>query len=164
MKLNAVSLMLALASQPACGADAPTNEQARKLVEASYGNFLDLGVKIVDVTKQNGEAKVIEGQKTYVYYFMSAVEVPDGMAFRVSGRGGQIGLEKDPGPQNRTGWLGQYVVLPKGSIATRKGRITFRMTDKGWASRNTVPDEWQDAYCADLTKADACYKKLGWDK
>jgi hypothetical protein len=146
-----------------CGASIPSNEQARKMVDATYANFKDPSVKIIDFTKQNGEMKEIEGQKVYTYHFLAAVEVPEGMAFRTAGLGGQLGLSKDPGPKDRNGWLGQFTPLPKGSIATRRGVITFRSTEKGWISAN-VPDDWQDGYCTELTSADACYKKLGWDK
>jgi len=117
-------------------------------------------IKLIDFRKVNAEAKEIQGQKVYVYDFISAWELPDGLAWRDSG--GEPGFWKDFGPGDRNNFLGHFVPLPKGTTAVRRGTITFRYTENGWVS-GKVPDNWTDNYCTDL-KPDACYTKVGWDK
>src|ERR1700728_3439604 len=78
----------------------PSSDQARKIVEASYTDLTPVGVKIIDFQKQNGEAKVVDGQKTYVYHFLVAFELPAGIVWNdySSLHGPVAGFAKDPGP------------------------------------------------------------------
>lgn len=73
--------LLALAT--GCGSSSgPSDGQARKVVETSYQSFIQDGAKVIDFTKTNGEAKVVEGQKTYVYHFLTAFELPAGFGWQ----------------------------------------------------------------------------------
>jgi hypothetical protein len=89
---------------------------------------MTLGLKVTDFRKLNAESKEVNGQKVYVYQFLSAAEVPNGFAFRTKGAGGELGLSKDPGVGARSGWLGEFTPLPKGTTGIRRGTITFRLT------------------------------------
>lgn len=151
----------------------PSMGQARKVVEASYQDFLRAGAKIIDFTKQNGEAKVVEGQKTYVYHFLVAFELPAGIGWQTNSiqdtvLGSSGGFVKDPGSAARAAMrdspttFNSIQPLPAGTTGVGKGTITFRATEQGWT--DDMPDTRANGYCPPKTSPEVCYKKLGWDK
>jgi hypothetical protein len=70
-----------------CGSSVPSDETARKIVEASFQSLPELNVNMSDFRKLKVDSKEFEGQKIYRYWFLSATEVPDGMAMRTVGSG-----------------------------------------------------------------------------
>lgn len=161
--MTTISLLipiLVVLSLAACGASIPSDEQARQVVDESFADLKALGATVIDFRKLNGESLERGGQKLYVYHFLAAAELPGGVAWMKAGLGG--GFIKDPG---------KYSVylhaesLPAGTIAVRRGRITFRLTEKGWLSADLpVTAAADNGYCTKLTKPEACYKELKWDK
>jgi hypothetical protein len=151
----------------------PSSDQARKVVETSYQGLIQAGAKIIDFRKLNGEAKVIEGQKTYVYHFLVAFELPAGIGWQTNSiqdsiLGSSGGFVKDPGPAARAamtespGNFNQIDPLPAGTTGVGKGTITFRETERGWT--DDMPDTRDNGYCPPKTAPQVCYQKLGWDK
>jgi hypothetical protein len=166
-------LFLALLAMPTgCGSSSgPSDGQARKVVETSYQSFIQDGAKVIDFTKTNGEAKVVEGQRTYVYHFLVAFELPAGFGWRRVQSGYPQGIVpegfvKDPGPAARAAMRmsGAYQIdpIPAGATGVGKGTITFRETERGWT--DDMPDTRNNGYCPPKTSPQVCYKKLGWDK
>jgi hypothetical protein len=139
----------------------PSKDQARKIVEASYNDLTPVGVKVIDFRKQNGEAKVVDGQKTYVYHFFVALELPVGIGWRPAISVWPGGFANVP-PPSYPGDVSVIKPLPAGGTAIGMGTITFRETEKGWTA--TSLDERDDGYCRGKISADACSKQLGWDK
>ena len=169
IKWAATKLLLLVPSMVfvvACGSSRPSDSQARKVVETHFRTLTQLGAKITDFRKLNGESKELEGQKIYTYRFLAAAELPAGIAWlnttgsmvAYANRGGFV---RDIG-QKGSMWIGQFTPLPKGTTAISRGTITFRMTEKGWLSSD-LPDTVDDGYCTDKGPAD-CYEKLGWNK
>ena len=137
----------------------PSDTQAREVLAEKYKFLTDLGAKVVDFQKLNGEVKTL-GETTYVYTFLCAVELPSGIAWErhpLLPSGG--GFVKDPGVK-RIGPFNTYTPLPKGTVGVRKGTINFRSTERGWIAGDV---DWVEGYCTDL-KAQDCYKKLGLNK
>lgn len=165
-KASAVLGILALAGLVALSgcksSSAPSSDQARKIVEASYQDLSPAGVKIIDFQKQNGEAKVVDGQKTYVYHFLVAFELPAGIVWNdySSLHGPIAGFAKDPGPA--LGESDGIHRLKAGGTAVGMGAITFRETERGWTADS--PFTMDDGYCQPQTSPKDCYKKLGFDK
>jgi hypothetical protein len=137
----------------------PSSDQARKVVETSYQDLTPVGAKIIDFRKQNGEAKVVEAQKTYVYHFLVAFELPAGIGWRKDLLGLPGGFAKVPLPGSDAGV--QIYRIPAGATAVGQGTITFRETEQGWTGNLDTRD---DGYCPPKTPPEVCYKKLGWDK
>jgi hypothetical protein len=147
-----------------CGASKPSDNQARKVVEAHFQFLSQLGAKTTDCRKLNAESKELEGQKIYIYHFLAAAELPAGIAWHdTSGsmvaltvRGGFV---KDT-HQKGSMWIGKFTSLPKGTTAVSRGTITFRETENGWLTSSLSAD---DGYCTDKGPKD-CYASLGWNK
>jgi hypothetical protein len=140
----------------------PSSDQAQKIVEASYRDLTPVGIKIIDFRKQNGEAKVVEGQKTYIYHFLVAFELPAGIVWNDyrSLHGLTAGFVKNPGPA--LGESDGIHSLKAGGTGVGMGTITFRVTEQGWTADS--PFTMDDGYCQPQTSPKDCYKKLGWDK
>jgi hypothetical protein len=170
----AILALAALVGLTGCGSSSgPSDGQARKVVETSYQSFIRDGAKVIDFTKTNGEAKVVEGQKTYVYHFLVAFELPAGIGWQTNSIqdsifGSSGGFVKDPGPAARAAMMqspsqfNQIHPLPAGTTGVGKGTITFRETERGWT--DDMPDARANGYCPPKTSPQVCYKKLGWDK
>lgn len=160
-KISLLVTVLAALLLAACGVSVPSDDQARQVVEKSFADLKALGAKVTDVRKLNGESLEQAGQKLYVYHFLAAAELPGGVAWVKGGlmAFGGGGFIKDPGRSNV--WM-QTVSLPAGTTAVRRGKITFRQTEKGWLSAD-LPDTADSGYCTQL-KPDACYRELKWDK
>jgi hypothetical protein len=147
----------------------PSSDQARKIVAASYSDLSPDGFKITEFKKLNGEAKVVEGQKTYVYHFLAAVEVPAGIGWSPGASIPGVSLPgqftKLPAPGSEDPMVPSFAEikrLPPGGTGVSAGTITFRETENGWTADS--PDIRNDGYCTEKESADACYKQLGWDK
>lgn len=147
----------------------PSSDQARKIVAASYSDLSPDGFKITEFKKLNGEAKVVEGQKTYVYHFLAAVEVPAGIGWSPGASIPGVSLPgqftKLPAPGSEDPMSPSFAEtkrLPPGGTGVSLGTITFRETENGWTADS--PDIRNDGYCTEKESADACYKQLGWDK
>ncbi|SEQ41494.1 hypothetical protein SAMN04488038_106103 [Solimonas aquatica] len=145
----------------ACGASKPSDKQAREIVEQSFADIQKLGAgPLTDFTKANGEALERSGQKIYIYHYLAATTLPEGIAWV---KGGLLGLGQHKFV--RDDGRGLYVQkedLPAGTTAVRRGQIEFRQTEQGWVSEGG-PQRVDTGYCIDL-KPDACYKQLGYDK
>jgi hypothetical protein len=142
-----------LAFLAGCSSSRPSDSQARKVVEDTCEGLVKRGAKFVDFRKQNAESREEDGQKIYEYYFLAAFELPAGYAWD----GGNIANDVRGVPH-----FSDYTPLPKGALFVSKGRIAFRLTEKGWLHSGVV-DSATYAYCTDLGPKD-CYQKLGWNK
>jgi hypothetical protein len=156
----AILALAGLVGPTGCGSSSgPSDGQARKVVETSYQDLIKLGAKIIDFRKLNGEAKVIEGQKTYVYHFLVAFELPAGIWWRHELNGVPGGFEyKKRSPDDSIGW--EINPIRAGATGVGRGTITFRETERGW----TDDLEKDDGYCPPKTSPQVCYNKLGYDK
>jgi len=145
----------------AWAASAPSDDQARHVAETSLASLKDLGAKIIDFRKLNGESLEREGQKIYIYHYLAAAELPAGVAWVSGGllSMGRRGFIRDPGQS--TVYI-ETVSLPQGTTAIQQGQITFRLTKRGWLSPD-LPDVAEMGYCTQL-KPEACYKDRGFDK
>ncbi len=121
------------------------------------------GAKPIYFTKLNAVRKEIEGQPIYEYSFLAAYEMPSGYAWQKGGLGGGEGFIKDPGVSTGP-WGIHYYSIAKGSTAVQRGKITFRLTEKGWMSSD-LPDHSDVGYCngKDDIVPEVCLKNLGWD-
>jgi hypothetical protein len=152
---SVAGLLLVTCALVACSSR-PSDGEARKIVEGSWGSMSSVGGKMTDFRKKNGELMEINGQKVYQYEFLAAAELPAGTAWQQDFMGGYKFVKYDPASQR-----GSMTPLPKGTTAVRSGVITFRQTDNGWVSAYPgKPDDATNSYCTDL-KPDACYEKLG---
>ena len=151
----ALLALAAILGLTGCGSSSssPSIDQARKLVVALYP-----GSKVIDFTKTNGEAKVVEGQNTYVYHFLVAFELPAGIGWRQNFHALPGGFVYT-GPDSARSAV-PIVPLPAGTIGVGMGTITFKETEKGW----TDDLKKDDGYCPPKTPPQVCYQKLGWDK
>src|ERR1017187_5751818 len=152
----AILALAGLVAPTGCGSSSgPSSGEARKVVETSYKDFIQVGAKIIDFRKLNGEAKVVEGQKTYVYHFLVAFELPTGIGWKHGLQGSILGppggFVKDPGPAARAAMRKSPEVfveidpIPAGATGVGKGTITFRETERGWT--DDLPDTKDNGYC-----------------
>jgi hypothetical protein len=152
----AILALAGLVGLTGCGSPSgPSSGQARKVLETAYP-----GAKIIDFRKLNGEAKVIDGQPSYVYHLLAAFELPAGLGWRHDMVGLQGGFVLN-GPGQAHAYGAQVDPIPAGATGVDKGTITFRETEQGWTNDSPVGEE---GYCPPKTPPQVCYKKLGWDK
>jgi len=147
-----------------CGSSRPSERQARVVFNNSFQGLAKVGVKAIDFRKINAESLDVAGQKIYIYHYLAIEKLPAGLAWEAPGLASRGGIVMDPGkgrPVNDF-FGGKTQGLAEGTIALRRGKITFRMTENGWVSAD-LPDTADDAQCGNL-KADECIKQLGWDK
>jgi hypothetical protein len=158
-----------------CGPSIPKDSQAREILEKHYAPFTQLGFNMTDFRKLNAVLKENSGQKVYVYSFLAAFKLPSGIAWH-SGGLMTDGFIQDPGNKEDS-WGTKYESLPKGTTAIARGKITFRLTEKGWVSED-APDTEEFAYCSgaiwsgmdgsidhhEIVNPETCYWKHGWEK
>jgi hypothetical protein len=140
---------LALLVASGCTQRKPSDSQAREILVRSSGFFTMVGAKMVDFRKLNG-VPMERHVKMYEYDFLAAFELPAGIAW--AGRGAGFALNSTQGHG-----------LPKGTLAVKRGLITFQLSDNGWVGPLHV-DAAEYAYCAPPSEPTDCYAKLGWDK
>lgn len=145
--------------QSYAGGVTPSDEQAWEVVNSSLANLKKLGATVIDFRKLNGESLQREGQKIYIYHYLTAMELPAGIAWRHSDGVVPGGFTQDIGPN----LFFHSESIPKGTTGVGRGPITFRLTERGWVSA-PKPDFAQWAWCRPVRLApEACYKVLGWD-
>jgi hypothetical protein len=140
---------LALIAASGCSQATPSDSQAREILMRSSGFFTMVGAKMVDFRKLNGvpmERRV----KMYEYDFLSAFELPPGIAWVNRASGFVLNSTQGHG-------------LPKGTLAIKRGLITFQLSEKGWIGPVHV-DAAEYSYCTPPSEPSDCYAKLGWDK
>jgi hypothetical protein len=154
-----------LAATPAVpgGSDRPSEQQARVVFAKSFQGLANLGVKLMEFRKVNAESLEVAGQKVYVWHFLAIEKLPTGLAWAAPGLVDRGGIVKDPGKgQPIIFGGGNTQSVPEGTIALRRGKITFRMTENGWVSAD-LPDTADDALCGKV-QLDECIKQVGYDK
>ncbi len=157
-KLISRFLFICLFMATSCGPSVPSESQARQIAEGPSGQLTQLGAKMIDFRKLNGVSQEVLGQKIYEYDFLAAFELPAGLAWVKQTALGGGGFVKDPGP----GWEWGVQSIPRGSIAVEKGKISFRLTEKGWVS-DDHPDDLRSGYCTGATSPQACYASTGFN-
>jgi len=154
-----------------CGASRPSDAQAHEIVENLFSDIKKLGAgPLTDFTKSNGESLERFGQKVYVYHFMAATKLPEGVSWFKGGSNPTNGISVNEGKfveddyfDTRLGTVfTQKDKLPVGTTAVRRGQITFRLTEKGWIAPGGA-ENVETGYCTQLEPSN-CYKELGYDK
>lgn len=148
-----------------CGTSDPSEKQARTVFTHSLQPLINDGGEMIDFSKTNGELKVIDGQKCFLYHYHAAIRLPSGLAWHstngsMSSMMDSGGFEKYSGQSNNY-WTGTYSLLPAGTTAAFIGVIIFRPTEEGWISGGILHDA-QQGYCANQTPS-GCYKQFGWN-
>jgi hypothetical protein len=145
-----------------CRPSIPTDLQARQLVVDSSTFFTQAGANMIDFRKLNGVPGEVNGQKIYEYDFLVAFKLSDGLAWKSAGWASPgSGFVKYPGYDNDM-FGTHYAKISKGDIAAVRGKIMFKLTEKGWIS-NDLPNVVQTAgWCTppDNISPESCYAGL----
>ncbi len=110
---------------------------------------------MIDLRKLNGVSREIFGEKVYEYDFLAAFELPDGVGWVNNGSRGFA--KYDPA------FAYAEQKIPAGSIAVEEGKVSFKLTEKGWVPTGG-PQDTRYSYCTGATSPTACYTSSGLDK
>ncbi len=136
-------------------------------IKAAKRNLVQYG-EVVDLTKTNGQERVVYGIKSYVVFVRGAVKLPSGFyllrgknvpAVSPKFRGKVKGMRRGNVTHPITAALVDSSPLPKGTLYVIQGEVLFQMTEKGWRYR-----AWkitQEGWCwggAAAKSATACYR------
>ena len=101
---------------------------------------------------------MVFGQKSYVYHFLVAVELPAGFGwchtFTACHRHDADGIVENYDPK-----LSDAMdPIPAGATGVATGTIGFDETEQGWTARHPLIPFGGEGYCPPKTPPQACYK------